>query len=483
MQIPYGLVAAVDIYKREAQMALALQYGYPRLQRQPIDDQKTLTLACYGPSLADTYQTMTRPILSMSGATRWLADRGIVPDYHIDMDPRPHKVHFLDPPIDGVHYLMATVCHPKTWELLKGQQVTLWHTYSAPRTYDWVASVDQDQLVIHGGSTIGLTALHLGGVLGYRHFEIHGMDGSFRDASRSARHAGPHPGTKQQDGITWQAGGVIYQTSKVMSNAVAETLNALANFPIFCVFHGQGLTQALVKEQNLPNACCADELEKADRVRKSYAHILDVLLPKAGDPAVTAQMWEQLCTPIDPSLLTALQILRADNEKRRAKAKYNTGSITLAQMAQLRALCLKQQPKVIVEIGTFIGNSTLAMQAKQIYTCDGRNDCFPKTSGIQTFPFTKSTAMFQTLVNQGVKADLFFFDGRIKPDADLPLIQALSHPGTIYVMDDYKDMEKGVINAKLLATMLPQGWVLVEPDHRLAGESTLAAFAPKRLFG
>ncbi len=483
MNVPYPLVAAVDVPKRNAQLAVALHYaserGYPRLEQIPIRDDRSLTIACYGPSLADTYQTMQRPILSMSGATRWLADHGVVPDYHIDMDPRPHKVQFLDPPVPGVHYLMASVCHPKTWKLLEGQHVTVWHTYSSPETYAIVGSLDPNAVVIRGGSTIGLTALHIGGVMGYRHFEIHGMDGSFKDDERSARHAGAHPGTKQQDGITWDAQGVRYQTSKIMANAVSETLGAIEHFPIFCVFHGNGLTQALVKERNIPNACCADELEKAALVRTSTAHILDPLIPESGE-SVTRDAWDVICAPIDDTLRSDMAVLQATNEARRTKAKYNTGSVTLEQMAQLRALCLKQQPKTIVEIGTFIGNSTLAMQAQKIYTCDGRNDCLKSSDTIRTFPYTKSTRMLSQLAHEHGSVDLFFFDGRIQ-DEDLPFIAQLSHPSTLYVFDDYTGHEKGVINAKKLGGALKKGWVLLEPDDRLEGKSTLAALIPRSI--
>ena len=112
MKIPYAMKAAVDDHKRHAQMAVAIQYAndrrWPRLQQQPIDDTRTLSIACYGPSLADTYKSLTHPILSMSGATKWLAERGVIADYHCDMDPRPNKIDDVTPVIPGVTYLMAS---------------------------------------------------------------------------------------------------------------------------------------------------------------------------------------------------------------------------------------------------------------------------------------------------------------------------------------------------------------------------------------
>lgn len=484
MSVPYPLTAAVHPHKRHAQMAIALQTGYPFLESTPIEDGRSLTIACYGPSLAQTYQSMTRPILSMSGATRWLADHGVVPDYHLDMDPREHKVKHLDPAVNGVHYLMATVCHPKTWPLLQGQRVTLWHTYSSAETSEWVAAVDQPgRLVIRGGSTIGLTALHIGGILGYRHFEIHGMDGSFADDQRSARHAGIHYGTTQQDGITWQVNHKQYQTSKIMANAVTETLNAVSNFPMFCVFHGDGLTQALVRKRQPITACCADEVEKAARLRNATAHVLDkVNVSMDQIEAASSAVWDVLCDPVSPDLITEMTALHQQNEPRRAKAAYNTGSITIPQMVQLRQLSEKHQPKVAVEIGTFIGNSTCAIQAQRIYTCDKDNDCFNSDARVICFPKTGSTRMLEQLVRHHVKAEFFFFDGRIQME-DLPLIEKLMTPDTLFVFDDYntsgsKDRpQKGIINAKRLASVLPDGWVLVEPDPRV--ESTLACLVPR----
>lgn len=485
MKIPYAMVAAVENQKRHAQMAVAVHYAnerhIPRLQQQPIDDSKILTLACYGPSLADTWQDMKPPILSMSGATQFLAERGVIADWHCEMDPRADKVPYFDPPVPGVHYLIASVCHPDVWPKLQGHKVTLWHTYSGPETYDWVASNDKDEFVIRGGCTIGLTALHLGGFLGFRHFEIHGMDGSFKDLSRGQRHAGTHHGHKQnKDGITWDAQGKRYATSKIMANAVAETLNTVSSYPIFSVFHGEGLTQALIKEHNFRNACCADETEKAEKLRKSKANIFDMCLA-TKDKLPTTSSWDVLCGNQQPSWFHEMLDIRTRNEKRRARANYNTGTITTEQMLQLRGLCEKYKPKVIVEIGTFIGNSALAMKAEKIYTCDRDNDCFEATDSIVTFPRQTSTEMLGRLVDQGVKADLFFFDGRIAAP-DIALIFRLSHPDTIYIFDDYRPDQKGIVNVKRLTPFLGKERMIVEPDHRLEGKSTLAAIVPQTLF-
>ena len=212
------------------------------LQPVPIDEEKSITIACYGPSLADTWQDIKGPVMTVSGALHFLTERGVKVDYHLDCDPRQHKTKHIEPPVDGVHYIMGSCCPPKTWEILKGQKVSLVHFYMGNSTYEWIAVNDPGGLMIQPGSTVGLAAIHVGGVLGYRHFEIHGMDGSIRDGKR---HAGAHYG-HPQGGVTWDAGRVTYDTSKIMANACAEVINSCRLFPIFPVFHGTGLQQALL---------------------------------------------------------------------------------------------------------------------------------------------------------------------------------------------------------------------------------------------
>lgn len=267
MKIPYKLVAAVQTDQRHGYMARALEAGFPRLRPVPIVDGPSLSIACYGPSLADTWKDIERPILTVSGALHFLAERGIVPDYHCDVDPRQHKVKHITPPVDGVHYIMASCCHPDAWPVLKGQKVSLIHAFSAENTPEWVAKNDPGAFVLRPGSTVGMAAIHIGGLLGYRHFEIHGMDGSLRDGER---HAGPHYGHKQ-GGFTWQAGNKVYQTSKIMSNACAEVINTLHRFPIFCVFHGEGLQQALIDEEYSLDTAALAGTPKANLVRNYKA--------------------------------------------------------------------------------------------------------------------------------------------------------------------------------------------------------------------
>lgn len=472
VKIPYALVPAVALEQRRNHAISAIARGLPRLDRRPLDESKTLHIACYGPSLQDTFEELRGkyPIVSMSGATKFLASHGIIPDYAIEMDPRESQLVVSLPPVPTVHYLIASVVTPTFFDqvLAAGNEVTLWHTVSSnwEDELGWFAQHDRpDVLVVSAGCTVGLAAIQLGGILGFNRFEIHGMDGSFKDG---ARHAGPHGGKTQKDTHTWDAGGVTYRTSKIMANAVAEAVNTAKNFPIITVWHGDGLTQALIREADLINACCADETAKRARLmgkRPQVLHTPTMMLKQQ------ATFWDAALTFLQPADLPELVSQIATCEPRRVQARYNTGTIPFESAAYLRAICRFYEPKVIVEIGTFIGTSTHALKAGRVlYTCDRDNDCVPLTESIVTHPYQTSTQMLREIQE---KVDLFFFDGRLVKE-DLQHIERLSHPGTVYVFDDYVEKAKGMANVQMLASYMP-GHTLITPSE---GRSTLAIAVP-----
>ena len=186
--------------------------------------------------------------------------------------------------------------------------------------------------------------------------------------------------------------------------------------------------------------------------------------------------WEILFESCYEDLAAALPAILA-NYKRceafRSKSDYNTGSISVACGVCLYALCRHFRVGRAAEIGTFIGKSTTSMALAVgengpggvIHTCDKDNACFEPWQGlgcaVRPFPKTNSTNMLTELLRAPEKIDLFHFDGRIQP-ADLPLIAELSHPGTLYVFDDFVGTEKGVANVLALRQSL-RSHILIEP--------------------
>ena len=225
--------------ERHAQMS---QANGQMLKKRPKFNNKWASIVCYGPSLADTWRLIKRPIVTVSGAHDYLVKRGIVPDFHVDCDPREHKARMLQNPQSKTTYLMATVCHPKYWEVLKGHNVRLWHLINGDdlETVAWVLQNHPQgaNSMIGGGSSVGQRARNVMAALGYRRLNVHGMDCSFT----TDRHAGAHLG-KEQAKIFVQAGNRVFQTTRQMLQAAIEMEQFITTQDAEVAFFGDGLMQ------------------------------------------------------------------------------------------------------------------------------------------------------------------------------------------------------------------------------------------------
>lgn len=126
------------------------------------------------------------------------------------------------------------------------------------------------------------------------------------------------------------------------------------------------------------------------------------------------------------------------------------------------------EPKTVCEIGTYRGRSAtalaLGMSTGKLWTCDLENDWIVESpSDVQIIQHRKmtSTSMLSEMTEP---IDLFFFDGRIQVD-DVPHITRLSHKNTVYVLDDFEGLEKGVHNALKLVN---ETTILITQNERLA---------------
>ena len=205
------------------QIAICVSKGYPQLALQHLRDE-WLSVVGYGPSLHDTWPEITKPCFTVSGAHDFLIGKGIVPDWHAECDGRDHKTKHLEHPHPDTTYVMATICNPKMWDQLEGHKVLRWHNANGQHVVDWIAKHDDGSLLVAGGSNIGLSALHLAGILGFRKFKLFGFDGNIREVEAGGcapplwfRHAGAHYGPKQK---VIERGR--WKTTPQMSNAVDE---------------------------------------------------------------------------------------------------------------------------------------------------------------------------------------------------------------------------------------------------------------------
>jgi hypothetical protein len=245
---PLPIRSAMPDKERNDHMEVALKQGYERLEQAPSGSGE-MTIVCYGPSLGDEIENIRkapRPLITVSGAHDFLINRGIVPDFHMDSDPRPHKAMFTEFPHEDVTYVMASCCHPKVWENLKGQKVLLWHLDNGEETMKWLEENDPLSFCIGGGSTAGLRAIEIGLVMGKGKFHIFGMDCSFKGKQWAGKHSGQaHPVMRIK------CAGKDFETSGLMIQAARELIEMKEKRNLDVKIYGDGLLPSMLEEQEL----------------------------------------------------------------------------------------------------------------------------------------------------------------------------------------------------------------------------------------
>lgn len=141
------------------------------------------------PSLKDSIehlkwrQEMKHEIWALNGSFDYLLGHGITPTAHFVIDARQENVRFVRHPQVGVKYYIASQCHPDIFKALEGCDVTLFHCNS-----DGVYGLVKDEknktvALLGGGTTVGMKAIVIAELLGYRKIHLFGMDSCYIDGS------------------------------------------------------------------------------------------------------------------------------------------------------------------------------------------------------------------------------------------------------------------------------------------------------------
>lgn len=204
-------------------------------------------------------------VFALNGAGLWLQSHGIIPDALIVLDARAHNARFICGLDRSVVLLPATQCDAAVFEAGKDHQILAWH----PSMGGESEIVEPRATVLIGGSTtVGMRALHLLKVLGFRELHLFGYDSSVNVlAGQSHAYAQPE---NDADGLreVEVAGEVFYAPPWMIRQADDFRLIAAALIEIDGValhVHGSGLLPTIAREMGkinrLPNAACYD-LEK-----------------------------------------------------------------------------------------------------------------------------------------------------------------------------------------------------------------------------
>ena len=98
---------AIDLWLRDEQIRVNTARVKARIAPHYELRNEPVAIACFGPSLNDTWERLRDfpHIISCSGSHRFLLERGLVPTWHVEVDPRAHKIQLLGDPHPDVEYL------------------------------------------------------------------------------------------------------------------------------------------------------------------------------------------------------------------------------------------------------------------------------------------------------------------------------------------------------------------------------------------
>lgn len=143
------------------------------------------------PSLADTLPKLRYQrdrggiVVALNNTHDWLIERGLVPDIHVMLDARRENAEFVRRPRNGVTYLIAAQCHPDVLDALAGQEVIVW-VADVPGMRELADRTQKPLGLVGGGSTVGLKAMALMYLWGFREMALFGMDSCYREGRHHA---------------------------------------------------------------------------------------------------------------------------------------------------------------------------------------------------------------------------------------------------------------------------------------------------------
>jgi uncharacterized Rossmann fold enzyme len=259
--------------------------GYPPIPvvKQGETKSESIAIVCSGPSLGNTWEQvkMCHHVLTCSGAHDYMIERGIIPHFHMETDPRPHKAVFTKNPDKRTTYLIASSCHPDVFANLTGMDVRIWHVVPENELH----RMPRGHWMITGGCNVGLRAMVMARLMGYVDVHVFGMDcssgavtwGEEGDSSRF--HVNFHPNEPKKKGhrIVKVAGREFYTSDVFLECCRQFFKETMLLSDVRVTLHGDGLLQAVATQKMADPT----EIEKRKKFIEKRGNITIALsLPK-----------------------------------------------------------------------------------------------------------------------------------------------------------------------------------------------------------
>jgi len=210
-----------------------------RVREEPI------AIVGYGPSLRQTWERLRdfKTIWTVSKAHDFLVERGIMPTYHLDLDPRIHKAEFMTRPRPQTQYFLSSHVHPDYVTKMKAAGVPLQLFHVAIDKHE---RLDPRYPALKVRFDAGVQAAEAAFMRGYRTQHWFGIE--YGHAGQ-ATHAGLHWGVTAPKCIV-VAEGRQFISSNLFFHGLLLAEHFLCDRALIrCTLHGDGLLGYFMRER------------------------------------------------------------------------------------------------------------------------------------------------------------------------------------------------------------------------------------------
>lgn len=197
-----------------------------------------------GPSLAKNLARLKGEIWSMNGSHDFLLGHGIKPTAHFMLDARPENASFVRNPQKGTKYYVASQCAPAVFDALQGFDVTVFHCFTDGVLELVKDTKDKTVALLGGGTTVGMKAMHIADLFGYREIQLYGMDSCYEG---NDHHAFPQPMNDNERIVDVFYGDKTFRCAPWMSGQATDFIEFLMRYTGTVKVAGSGLLAHIAK--------------------------------------------------------------------------------------------------------------------------------------------------------------------------------------------------------------------------------------------
>jgi hypothetical protein len=189
-------------------------------------------------------------LIALNGSASWLLERNLRPSMHIVMDARPENLPFVEKPIPGCVYYLASQCDPSLFEACEGRDVRIFHVISSEAEEERKILdefYNKRWIQVPGAGTVGIVAILLMRSLGFKFQHLFGIDSCYAPDGR--HHSFPQPLNDGEGSAIFWCAGKSFRCSAWQASQAQNFISVVQHHGklLQLEVHGDGLLAHMLK--------------------------------------------------------------------------------------------------------------------------------------------------------------------------------------------------------------------------------------------